>query len=956
MTRLALVAAFSAVLAVSLARAGATASSDLAVTNTDGVTLYTAGDPVTYTIVVTNAGPDDAVGATVTDAVVALPQVASASWTCIGDLGATCASGSIAGDINDTVNVPVGGTLTYKLIVSTRPTAVGSLVAAAHVTPATGASDPDIANNTATDIDTAPVYDLSVTNTDFASVYTPGNPVTYTIVVSNAGPDPVTKATVSDVVSTIAETAGAVWTCLGAGGGTCTVGPAAGDIADTINLPVGGSVTYTLVVRTLSGTSVPLATTATVTAHAGATDPNTANNTATDTDTPAALVYAAPTGIDSDTCGLLSTPCKTIQAAIDNASAGNTVLVAAGTYSECIVLIPGVGLGGVRVESDEFLASQTVGTAIIDGTGKCDGVGGNTAGPVAKLFDGSAIQGLVIKGGGDSGVEGLGAVTIANNTITGNTSPTTGGGVRLTTGVNLLDPLGKAVIKSNTVVTNTAKGNGAGIYVSALASGVPSLVEITGNTVSTNTSVDGAPGVSGAGIAVVTDTTAATDNSRVLITGNTLDANVATSDGGGLFVATGALTGAGTETVTIGVTRGGNFIRNNKASGLGGGMSVNVRPAPGGKHSVDIEANAVSANTGTLGGGGTHLVVRAPNLIAGASPAVTAHVTDNSFTGNQALGSLSDPNAVGGGGIYAALHSDRTSSNAIVFEISGNTIERNEAATSGGGASLLVSADDDPNSDQVTAPADAEISFQHNLVARNAAHDTTAVGVSGGGMHVQAVARGALALARVSQDFLTVADNLTELGTGGLEWEEQHPADSTGLAGTTSFVLSNSIVSGNDGFGVGGTVVAGPAATVAFSYNDAFGNGSGNYEAPLTDPTGSNGNISFDPSLDALFLPRLCGPTIDQGDPAIDPALEPAPNGGRVNMGHVGNTASATRTFPDVNGDHVIDGQDLAGVAASFGASSANPRYYQPADRDLSSRVDGDDLAFVAAFYAQSCP
>jgi uncharacterized repeat protein (TIGR01451 family) len=169
MTRLALVAAFSAMLAVSQARAGVTASSDLAVTNTDGVTLYTAGDPVTYTIVVTNAGPDDAVGATVTDAVVALPQVASASWTCIGDLGATCALGSIAGDINDTVNVPVGGTLTYKLIVSTRSTAVGNLVAAAHVTPPAGVTDPDTANNTATDIDTAPVYDLTVTNTSFLS-------------------------------------------------------------------------------------------------------------------------------------------------------------------------------------------------------------------------------------------------------------------------------------------------------------------------------------------------------------------------------------------------------------------------------------------------------------------------------------------------------------------------------------------------------------------------------------------------------------------------------------------------------------------------------------------------------------------------------------------------------------------------------------------------------------------
>ena len=92
------------------------------------------------------------------------------------------------------------------------------------------------------------------------------------------------------------------------------------------------------------------------------------------------------------------------------------------------------------------------------------------------------------------------------------------------------------------------------------------------------------------------------------------------------------------------------------------------------------------------------------------------------------------------------------------------------------------------------------------------------------------------------------------------------------------------------------------------------------------------------------------------GDPAIAPDLEPLPNGGRVNLGHLGNTASATRTFPDVNGDGTIDGLDVVRVAIAFAAMSPDPRYLAAADRDFNLIVDGDDLAYVTAFFAQSCP
>ena len=70
------------------------------------------GETITYTIVVANAGPSDAVNAIVTDT---LPSaIVSASWSCVPSGGASCGSGT--GDINDVVSIPVGDVLTYEVV------------------------------------------------------------------------------------------------------------------------------------------------------------------------------------------------------------------------------------------------------------------------------------------------------------------------------------------------------------------------------------------------------------------------------------------------------------------------------------------------------------------------------------------------------------------------------------------------------------------------------------------------------------------------------------------------------------------------------------------------------------------------------------------------------------------------------------------------------------------------
>ena len=72
------------------------------------------------------------------------------------------------------------------------------------------------------------------------------------------------------------------WTCVGAGGGTCTAS-GSGNINDTVNLPAGGSVTYTASCTISAAATGTLINTATVTAPAGVTDPTPGNNSATDT-------------------------------------------------------------------------------------------------------------------------------------------------------------------------------------------------------------------------------------------------------------------------------------------------------------------------------------------------------------------------------------------------------------------------------------------------------------------------------------------------------------------------------------------------------------------------------------------------------------------------------------------------------------------------------------------------
>lgn len=133
-------------------------SADLAVTKTDGTATYSSGTNTTYTIVARNNGPFGVLGATVSDPVPSGIPSANVSYTAVAAGGATTSvTGTQTGAINDVVNLPVGGTVTYTVVVSIPFSFTGNLVNTVTVTHPANSTETTPANNTATDTDTQTV-------------------------------------------------------------------------------------------------------------------------------------------------------------------------------------------------------------------------------------------------------------------------------------------------------------------------------------------------------------------------------------------------------------------------------------------------------------------------------------------------------------------------------------------------------------------------------------------------------------------------------------------------------------------------------------------------------------------------------------------------------------------------------------------------------------------------------
>jgi uncharacterized repeat protein (TIGR01451 family) len=253
---------------------GASTPIDLSVSQTDSVDPALAGSRLAYTIDVRNNSSSLATGLVVNDTIPSGVSFVSATTT----LGTCTRSGSTV-----TCRIPslaAAGVATITLVV--KPLSAGTISNAVNVV--ANEPDGDRTNNSSTETTTiTPAADLKVTITDGKTSIAAGSQNTYTITVTNGGPSAVTGATVTDNFPS--SFTNVTYTATQVGGATGFTPSGSGNISDTVNMPSASKITYTAKGKLNSAATGTLSNTATVTKPPEIPDPNTANNSATDSDT-----------------------------------------------------------------------------------------------------------------------------------------------------------------------------------------------------------------------------------------------------------------------------------------------------------------------------------------------------------------------------------------------------------------------------------------------------------------------------------------------------------------------------------------------------------------------------------------------------------------------------------------------------------------------------------------------
>jgi uncharacterized repeat protein (TIGR01451 family) len=256
-------------------------SADMAVTAT-GPSSVTAGTSATYTITITNHGPNAAAGVVLTDTLPSGSTFGSVTQSSGPDAFTPLQSGNTVTE-TATANIASGRTDVFTLVVN----APSSLPVGANFSDTASVSstttDPNNANNTATVTGTivGPAADLSVANTGSATSVNEGDQIIYTITVNNNNPSYQNPATGVVLTDTLGANLSYVSASTSYPGATFS---ASGNVV-TFNLGTiafGG--TATMMVTTQATEDGNLSNSASVTATSS--DPVSSNNTAVAT-TPA---------------------------------------------------------------------------------------------------------------------------------------------------------------------------------------------------------------------------------------------------------------------------------------------------------------------------------------------------------------------------------------------------------------------------------------------------------------------------------------------------------------------------------------------------------------------------------------------------------------------------------------------------------------------------------------------
>ncbi len=234
------------------------ALADLSITKTASPAVAVPGENETYTLTITNNGPDPAVDAAATDKLPSGLSYVSSEGCTFASGTVTCSAGTLA----------PGATKTFKIVTKIGGSVTQRIVNTADATSKT--EDPNPGNNTATtETPIGPKTDLQITKTPSVPSIVAGGQVMYTLVVTNNGPSDATGVTVSDALPnglTLAALKGSQGSCAMATG-TCNLG----------SLPAGGSAQVLVTANVAAGAGGSLKNAAKVTGDQP--DPNPNNNT-----------------------------------------------------------------------------------------------------------------------------------------------------------------------------------------------------------------------------------------------------------------------------------------------------------------------------------------------------------------------------------------------------------------------------------------------------------------------------------------------------------------------------------------------------------------------------------------------------------------------------------------------------------------------------------------------------
>lgn len=268
----------SATVNIGVATAG---QADLSVTNSASPNPVNAGQNITYSQTVTNAGPAAASTITLSETVPANTTFVSltgpAGWTCTSSVPYTCTIPTLA--VNATAN------FTFVVKVNTN-VASGSTISDTATVGATTTDPNNLNNNASANVQVAGSADLSVTNSASPIPVVANTNITYTQVVTNAGPSVATNASFSEAVpaNTTFFSLSPVppgWACVFGATISCTNSSFA-----------PGTATFPVVVTVTAGTPAGTVITDTASISSSTTDPNASNNSATATDVVATALQA----------------------------------------------------------------------------------------------------------------------------------------------------------------------------------------------------------------------------------------------------------------------------------------------------------------------------------------------------------------------------------------------------------------------------------------------------------------------------------------------------------------------------------------------------------------------------------------------------------------------------------------------------------------------------------------